>query len=149
MAGPYGKTAGPAINVEDHLAMSGAARFGAARRIALVALVLTPGTALAADAAAGKAAFAKCQVCHAVDAQGRQTLGPNLHGLFGRKAGNLAGFKYSDAMKNSGITWDAETLARFLRDPKLAIPGNRMAVPGEKSAADVANLIAYLVEATR
>src|SRR4051794_7392245 len=81
------------------------------RTAALVILGLAsagPGIApgVAADAAAGKAVFNRCRICHTVEAGGRDGAGPNLHGLFGRKAGTVGPFAYSEAMKNSGVLWD-------------------------------------------
>ena len=86
------------------------------------------------------------------DATGKrrwETVGPNLHGVFGRKAGSLDGYAYSAAMKNSGIVWDDETLAKYLRDPRGSMPGNKMAFPGIKNDEELANLLAYLHQATQ
>ena len=103
----------------------------------------------AADLAAGQKIFARCRICHTVAAGAPSEVGPNLHGLFGRKAGSVADFAYSPAMKASGITWDEATLAKFLRDPRGFIPGNRMAFPGIKDNQQLADLLAYLKQATR
>ena len=112
-------------------------------------VLLTPGSGRAADAAAGQAAFAKCKICHTVDAGGRNLVGPNLHGVFGRKAGTADGFTYSAAMKNSSIVWDDDTMAKYLRDPRGSMPGNKMAFPGIKNDTEMADLFAYLHEATK
>ena len=103
----------------------------------------------AADLVAGQKIFARCRICHTVAAGASSKVGPNLHGLFGRKAGSVADFAYSPAMKASGITWDEATLAKFLRDPRGFIPGNRMAFPGIKDNQQLADLLAYLKQATR
>jgi cytochrome c len=90
-------------------------------------VILTAGGAQAQDADAGKKVFNQCRAC-----------------LIGRKAGTVEGFSYSEAMKSSGITWDEEQLAKYLKDPKGAIPGNKMAYAGVKKEDDLKNLIAYL-----
>ena len=77
------------------------------------------------------------------------SVGPSLHGVFGRKAGELADFRYSPAMKRSGITWTPQTLDTFIADPQKAVPGNRMPFAGMPDAADRADLIAYLEKATK
>ena len=102
----------------------------------------------AADVEAGKAVFNRCKICHHLEAGAASPVGPNLHGLFGRKAGTLPGYNYSEAMKNAGVVWDDDTLAKYLRDPKGFIPGNKMAFPGLKDETELANLLAYLKEAT-
>jgi cytochrome c len=103
----------------------------------------------AADLAAGQKIFAKCRICHSAAAGGPSAVGPNLHGLFGRKAGSIGDFAYSLAMKASGITWNNDTLAKYLRDPKAYIPDNRMAFPGIKDEAELSDLLAYLKQATK
>lgn len=114
------------------------------------ALMLLIGTAsaLADEASPGEAELKKCQICHALNQAGGNRVGPNLFGVFGRKAGTVAGFAYSVAMKNSGIVWDDETLAKFLRDPKDFLPGNRMSFPGVKDPAALQDLLARLKQAT-
>ena len=119
-----------------------------ARLIPLVLLVAA-GHAQAADIAAGEKVFARCKICHTIEAGGRNTVGPNLHGLFGRKAGSLPNYEYSPAMKASGITWDDDTLAKYLANPRTFLPGDKMAFPGVKSPEELANLLAYLKEATK
>ncbi|MFM9841348.1 MAG: c-type cytochrome [Dongiaceae bacterium] len=112
------------------------------------AMMLAAAPALAeGDVAAGEKLFVKCKTCHALEA-GKNKVGPSLAGLFGRGAGSLADFNYSDAMKASGITWDEATLGEYLADPKGRIPGNKMVFPGLKKDEDRANLIAYLKTAT-
>ncbi len=101
-------------------------------------------TALAdGDAAAGKKVFNKCKVCHSL-AEGENKIGPSLAGVVGRAAGTVEGFKYSDAMKESGLTWDEATLDQYLADPKGFVPGNKMAFVGLKKEDDRENVIAYI-----
>jgi cytochrome c len=100
------------------------------------------------DAVRGEARFKECAACHKLDA-GANEVGPSLHGLFSRKAGELGDFRYSPAMKRSGVSWTAETLDKYLADPQAFIPANRMPYAGLSSASDRADLIAYLQKATR
>lgn len=113
--------------------------------IALTIAAVGIGTAHAqtGDVAKGKAAFARCALCHDVT-PGPKKMGPNLSGLFGRTSGTVAGFAYSPAMQKAKIRWDAKTLDAFLAKPMAVVPGNRMAFTGLSNAADRANLIAYL-----
>lgn len=97
------------------------------------------------DAAAGEKVFNQCKACHTAQA-GQNRVGPSLHGVVGRKAGGVEGFAYSPAMKASGLTWTAETLDKYLADPKGAVPGNKMAFPGLKKPEDRANVIAWLAQ---
>jgi len=116
----------------------------------VIAAALSAGRiSAAADAVAGKAVFARCKICHAIDAGRPNAVGPNLHGIFGRKAGSLPDFKYSEAMKASGIVWDDESLAKYLRDPREFMPGNHMAFPGIKTDEAIADLLAYLHQAAK
>lgn len=95
------------------------------------------------DAAKGKTAFATCQTCHAVEA-GVNKIGPSLHGIVGRTAGSVAGYAYSPANKNSGITWTAEKLFQYLEKPQRVVPGTKMVFPGFPDAQKRADVIAYL-----
>jgi cytochrome c len=100
------------------------------------------------DAARGRAKFGDCAACHKLEA-GANNVGPSLHGIFTRKAGEIADFRYSPAMKRSGITWTPATLDKFISDPQAMVPANRMPYAGMASAADRADLIAYLENATK
>jgi cytochrome c len=119
---------------------------------AAAALIVTPLLVLAAhaegDAARGEARFKECAACHRLDA-GANEVGPSLHGIFARKAGELADFRYSPAMKRSRITWSAETVEKYIADPQALIPANRMPYAGMSNASDRADLIAYLQKATQ
>jgi len=119
---------------------------------AAMSLAPVAGPALAAgDAAQGAHVALLCRACHSLD-PGRTIIGPSLHGLFGRKAGSLPDFSYSEAMKTAGadgLVWNEETLTKYLTDPKSFIPGNKMAFLGISDPARVADLIAYLKQATK
>jgi cytochrome c len=115
-------------------------RFGAAA----LATVLAAGAAQAdGDAARGEKRFEDCAACHSTE-NGVNNVGPSLSGLFGRKAGEAADFRYSPALKRSGITWTVQTLDTFIADPQRAVPANRMPYAGMPDAGDRADLIAYL-----
>ena len=100
------------------------------------------------DAANGEKIFAKCKACHTVEA-GKNKVGPSLAGVVGRKAGTAEGYNYSDAMKNSGLTWDEATLNTYLTGPKKLVPGTKMAFPGLPNEQDRLDVIAYLKSAAQ
>jgi cytochrome c len=117
--------------------------------LALFTILLLASAARAdGDAARGEAKFQDCAACHKLEA-GANNVGPSLHGIFARKAGEIADFRYSPAMKKSGIVWTPETLEKFLTEPQALVPANRMPYAGMASAADRADLIAYLQNATK
>jgi len=115
--------------------------------IAVTLISLALG-AEAADKEKGKRVYSKCKACHALKA-GKNKIGPSLHGIMGRKAGTVAKFKYSSAMKNSGLTWDEETLRKYLTKPRKFLKGTRMSFAGIKKDKDIDNLIAFLKIATK
>jgi cytochrome c len=95
------------------------------------------------DAARGEARFQDCAACHKLEA-GSNDVGPSLHGIFERKAAALTDFRYSPAMKRSGISWTPETLDKFIADPQAMVSANRMPYAGMANPNDRADLIAYL-----
>ena len=97
----------------------------------------------AGDADKGKAVFRQCSVCHSAQ-EGENRVGPSLFGVYGRKAGEAPAFSYSKAVTESGITWNDDTLAKYLLNPQQTIKGTRMAFPGLQKPEDRDNIIAYL-----
>jgi cytochrome c len=112
------------------------------------ALAALPAPYNTADLANGESKFALCATCHTLPQGGPNMTGPNLHGVFGRKAGTLAGFSYSDPMKASGWTWDAARIDTWITDPKIALPGTKMTFVGLKDPKDRTDVIAYLMIGT-
>jgi cytochrome c len=109
------------------------------------ALLLALATAAQAqDVAAGEQSFKKCIACHAIGPGAKNKVGPELNGLDGRKAGSAPDFPYSEANKNSGITWSKETFNEYITDPRAKIPGTKMIFPGIKNEKERDNLWAYL-----
>lgn len=118
---------------------------------AAMLVVGSVGTAAAAggpDLARGKTVFARCVACHDLNT-GATRLGPSLKGVMGRKAGAMANFTYSPALKAKAVTWNAQTLDAYLTSPTKYIPGTRMPFAGLPDAKDRADLIAYLAQAAR
>ena len=109
------------------------------------AMVLaSAGIGAAQDVAAGETSFRKCAPCHDIGAEAKVKLGPPLNGLDGRKAGIFEGFQYSDANKNSGITWSHDEFARYIKNPMQVMQGTRMAFVGIRDEKEIENLWAYL-----
>jgi cytochrome c len=113
--------------------------------IAATLLAGSPGWAADGDPGRGEEIYQRCMACHAL-AQNR--VGPRHCGLFGRKAGSVPNYQYSAAMKKHGVTWDDETLDRFLENPLKTVPGTKMGYAGVKDEQERADLIAYLKQAT-
>jgi cytochrome c len=120
-----------------------AANETAAAEPAVAAATTIAYSTLSGDAAKGEKVFIQCKTCHVVD-PGQNRVGPSLAALIGRKAGTVEGFNYSPANKNSGKTWDEETLYTYLEAPQKFIPGTKMAFAGLKNPQDRADVIAYL-----
>ncbi|MBR0713382.1 cytochrome c family protein [Bradyrhizobium liaoningense] len=119
-----------------------------AARLLGSAVVLLAGalTSSAQDFAAGKSSFNKCLACHAVGEGARNKVGPELNGLDGRKSGVAPDYNYSDANKNSGITWNEAQFKDYIRDPKAKIPGTKMAFAGIKNEKEINDLWAFIAQ---
>ena len=112
--------------------------------LVMIASSAVASAALAQDAAAGKSSFNKCLARHAVGESAKNKVGPVLNGLDGRKSGTAPDYNYSDANKNSGITWDEATFRDYIKDPKAKVPGTKMAFSGLKDPKQIDDLAAYL-----
>ncbi len=111
---------------------------------AAVVSLLCSVAAQAQDVEAGKTVFNQCRACHQVGETAKNGVGPVLNGLFGRKAGSIEGYNYSEANKTSGMLWDEAGFTTYIKDPKGTMPGNKMAYVGLKDDKKIADLIAYL-----
>ena len=121
----------------------------AVRLIAAAAIMAAAGAARAdGDPARGEKRFEDCVACHTTE-RGVNSVGPSLYGVFERKAGDVSDFRYSPALKRSGITWTVQALDAFIADPQKAVPANRMPYAGMPDAADRADLVAYLQKVSR
>jgi cytochrome c len=96
------------------------------------------------DVAKGKAVFQRCAICHNVEKDGGNGVGPNLFGIVGRKSASEAGFNYSGPMKNVHITWSEENLAKWIAGPAKMVPGNKMAFGGIAQKSQIDDVIEYL-----
>ena len=103
-----------------------------------------PTIAQAQDAAAGEKVYAVCRPCHQIGETAKNGVGPIMNGLFGRKSGTIEGYNYTDANKNSGLTWDEATFTDYIKDPRAKIPGTKMIYAGLKDEQRTNDLIAYL-----
>ncbi|HEX5263405.1 MAG TPA: cytochrome c family protein [Phenylobacterium sp.] len=130
-AGQTASTAAPAPALSD------------AEKAALQAKLPAPYNT--ADLSNGESKFALCSSCHTLPEGGPNLTGPNLHGVFGRKAASLPGFAYSDTLKAAGWTWDAAHIDTWITDPKVAAPGTKMTFAGLKDPKDRTDVIAYLM----
>jgi cytochrome c len=113
----------------------------------ILGLLLAGGVwlpAWAQDAEAGAKDFVVCRACHQIGPTAKNAVGPVLNGVVGRKAGTYPGFSYSEANKNSGLTWDAPTLEKYLASPQTVVPHTKMIFPGLKDPQKVKDVIAFL-----
>ncbi len=115
----------------------------AALAVIAAAILATPALA-AGDPVQGKAVFARCAICHNVEKDGGNGVGPNLFGIAGRKAASVDGFNYSGPMKASGIVWTDDNLEKWIAGPAKMMPGTKMAFAGITSKGQIADVIAYL-----
>src|SRR5262245_16931990 len=112
--------------------------------IAGAVVLAAVGSAAAQDLAAGENSFKKCLPCHAVGQDAKNKVGPELNGLDGRKSGSADGYNYTEANKNSGITWNEQEFKDYIQDPRAKIKGTKMVFAGIKNESEIANLWAYL-----
>jgi cytochrome c len=112
--------------------------------IAGIVIVAAAGGALAQDLAAGENSFKKCLPCHSVGEDAKNKVGPVLNGLDGRKSGTIEGYNYTEANKNSGITWDDAQFREYIQDPRAKIKGTKMVFAGIKNENEITSLWAYL-----
>jgi len=117
----------------------------------LALLIILPVSALAfpahaQEAAAGKTSFNKCLPCHAIGEGAKNKVGPELNGLDGRKSGTAPDYTYSDANKNSGITWNEAQFKEYIRNPRAKIPGTKMIFAGIKNDKEIDDLWAFVAQ---
>jgi cytochrome c len=112
--------------------------------VAAAIVAVTAQTVQAQDVAAGEQSFKKCLPCHAVGADAKNKVGPVLNGLDGRHSGSVADYSYSDANKNSGITWNEAEFLDYIKDPRAKIKNTKMIFPGIKNETEAKSLWAYL-----
>jgi cytochrome c len=117
-------------------------------KLILSAALLAASTSatLAQDLAAGEQSFKKCFPCHSIGESAKNKVGPVLNGLDGRHSGTVEGYSYSQANKDSGITWNKDTFLEYIKDPRAKIPGTKMVFPGIKNEKEAGDLWAYLAQ---
>ena len=114
--------------------------------LVVVTSLIAASGALAQDVTAGKASFNKCMACHAIGEGAKNKVGPELNGLDGRKSGTTEGYSYSEANKNSGITWNKDQFLDYIKDPKAKIPSTKMVFAGIKNEKEANDLWAFLAQ---
>ena len=120
-----------------------APKLSAAEKAAILATYPAPFTT--ADLENGEAKFALCKSCHTLVEGGSNLTGPNLYGVYGKKAGVHDGYKYSDALKAANLTWDPATLDSWLTKPMEMVPGTKMSFAGMSDQKDRTDVIAYMM----
>jgi cytochrome c len=110
----------------------------------VLASSVAASVALAQDVTAGKSSFNKCLACHAIGEGAKNKVGPQLNGLDGRKSGTAPDYSYSDANKNSGITWNEAEFKEYIKDPKAKVPGTKMTFAGIKNEKEINDLWAFV-----
>jgi cytochrome c len=119
--------------------------YGKIAAASLIAAGLLSTQAFAAgDPVKGKAVFARCAICHNVEKDGGNGVGPNLFGIAGRESAAVDGFNYSGKLKAAHITWTDENLAKWVAGPAKMVPGNKMAFGGISQKSQIADVVAYL-----
>ncbi|MDE2364066.1 MAG: cytochrome c family protein [Hyphomicrobiales bacterium] len=111
-----------------------------------LAIASAPAFAGAGDPAAGETVFKKCAVCHSIGEGAKNKIGPILNGLEGRHSGSVEGYSYTDANKNSGITWDEANFKKYIENPKADIPGTKMIFAGLPNEKDRDDVWAYITQ---
>lgn len=112
--------------------------------IAVAVVAASAGAAFAQNAAEGEKVFAQCKACHQIGETAKNTVGPVLNGIVGRKSGSVEGYNYSEANKTSGKTWDEKTFDEYIRDPRNVIKGTKMTYAGLKDDQKIKDLWAFL-----
>jgi len=135
----------PTMAASSEQSASSAAPAGPSAEEMKASLAKLPAPYNTADLSNGESKFALCSTCHTLPQGGPNMTGPNLWGVFGRKAGVTPGFAYSDVLKASGWTWDAQRVDTWITDPKVALPGTKMTFAGLKDPKDRTDVIAYVM----
>ncbi|GIU67810.1 c-type cytochrome [Candidatus Phycosocius spiralis] len=140
---PAAETTTPAAEAPKAEATPAPAAAAASAGAMVLAIKDKAGVTLSGDPVKGEAVFRQCQTCHVVTA-GVNKVGPSLHNIIGRTAGQVPGFRYSEANKKSGIVWSEQEIYNYLENPKAKVPGTIMAFVGVKDSQKRADLVAYL-----
>jgi cytochrome c len=114
--------------------------------LVVVTSLISVSGALAQDVTAGKSSFNKCMACHAIGEGAKNKVGPELNGIDGRKSGSAEGYSYSEANKNSGITWSKDQFLDYIKEPKAKIAGTKMVFAGIKNEKEANDLWAFLAQ---